>query len=422
MKRNRLIIPDSYSYNLLLQARLLPLTNKSTGREVQKEQKDEGDPITQSLELLQEMKKGRPKARPNVYTYNIILNGLAAVAGRDSNAANTSRELLKEMKSNDRHTAPDPVTYGTVMKVLLNVAKATGDLSLVNETVELFEEMKQNCESLPGVVAYGALLSGLTLKMQNGDENAAVVAMDLLKGMRPPPAPAEPAAPKPLLIPTAKDTSITSPLNGINPRVRRKADDDEGAPGPLVADIVLYRIVMTGLSGLVQAGSLTGGKLMAELLDRMRAENVYPDVVVYSTTMHALLSQTNGKDTTAAERSLDLFDEMRIAAAEKQAPCRPDLRTYNIALAALYRIAKAGDTSSGTRCLAIVNEMKSFKRLQPDVVTYSSAIKVLAKVAASRKDTNDLDKCLALYTELLGKTEMDSKAATSAVFEMLGQR
>jgi hypothetical protein len=138
--------------------------------------------------------------------------------------------------------------------------------------------------------------------------------------------------------------------------------------------------------------------------------------------MHALLSQTNGKDTTAAERSLDLFDEMRIAAAEKQAPCRPDLRTYNIALAALYRIAKAGDTSSGTRCLAIVNEMKSFKRLQPDVVTYSSAIKVLAKVAASRKDTNDLDKCLALYTELLGKTEMDSKAATSAVFEMLGQR
>lgn len=415
MKKNRLIIPDTYSYNLLIQSSLLYLRQ---GTKIAPESEDksiETASLPRALELLNEMKSGRPISRPNVFTYNIILNGLAEVAGYDPHVPNTMRRLLKEMNKSPKFTAPDVVSYSTAMKVLINSAKASGDMVLVDEALGMFDEMRDNCEQPPGVVAYGALMTGLVLKMKQGDEAAALSAMELLQTMQAPPPPQAPALSKAALIPSSDVVMKNSVANTRRPRKKDGSNE-------IVADIVLYRIVMSGLASLVEQGSDLAERQMSELLDRMRVDKIYPDVLAYSMAMHALVLQSRGDDTSAAEHCLDLFDEMRVAAAEKQAPCRPDLTTYNIALNALVKIAKAGDTSSSVRCLAILQEMKSLKRLQPDHITYNYALQVLAKVAVSVKDNDHVSKCLDLYDELRAKPDFKLREATAVVFNMLLQR
>ena len=150
MKKNRLITPDTFSFNLVLQALTLEQRELALQSKIKFKTQLLGQPLknerstaimTKIIQIMQEMKNAKKKKLiPNVYTYNFILNAFSLVAQQgDKYAAAKSLELLKEMKLNvSNQIFPDKISYGCVMSSFLISAKSGDEGSIGVIEVSIF--------------------------------------------------------------------------------------------------------------------------------------------------------------------------------------------------------------------------------------------------------------------------------------------
>ena len=99
MKKNPRIIPDTYSYNLAIQSKLIPFskgksnktssipsssTDKNLNSNVEPPSENNSImPLDECYSLLESMKKGKKKSKPNIYTYNLVLNGITCLLNKN---------------------------------------------------------------------------------------------------------------------------------------------------------------------------------------------------------------------------------------------------------------------------------------------------------------------------------------------------
>ena len=181
--------------------------------------------------------------------------------------------------------------------------------------------------------------------------------------------------------------------------------------------------MLLGLRRLAETGSGYACDLIPEVLSGLQVNPAIPfgqDVsALYNTGMNTLVRH-GGENIETLEKSLALLDVMRNPVTE----CRPNLRSYNIALNALSKCASLGDESTIDRCLSMLEEMRKSKRNKPDAFTYGSAISVFSKLSQHRKGENErealLGHCDALYEEMQRK-HIKSRVVSSMMQHLPGR-
>ena len=153
MKKNRLIVPNTFTYNVVIQSLVMEqrlLASKATKDPArrrqpnaqlyplkQPEKSDPSSEITKKvIQLFQEMKNSKKnRAQPTTNRYNLVRHCLALMTHHgDRYASSKCIELLAEMKAS-QDPYPDTVSYGSAMTAFMTDAKQ-GSMAAV-ETIEV---------------------------------------------------------------------------------------------------------------------------------------------------------------------------------------------------------------------------------------------------------------------------------------------
>ena len=385
MKKNPRIIPDTYSYNLVIQSKLIPFSKSKSNKKISSISSSSIDknlnssvepppsenenksimPLDECYSLLESMKKGKKKSKPNIYTYNLVLNGITCLLNKNELSALSSKclSLFDEIKSYKRIIKPDAFTYSTIMKLhLINLQN--GEPESMDKLISLIDEMKDYFA--PTSLHYNFVLKGLTFQMEGGNKSALKNALAIFEQMK----------------------------SSADPVAR--------------PDLVNYKTLFSGIYKLMLAGDPDGSiaNIALNLFDELKIEalgnsNLKPDLSITNIILQILVHRAGEKDVVAAEKCLEIFDDMR---ANPQS-VKPNTISYNIALNALSKSARTGDIFSVDRCLLIIQEMEESKKNQPTIISFCTAMKVLTKAAISKRNDYAYQKCLTFYANIQTKIQ-----------------
>jgi hypothetical protein len=109
-------------------------------------------------------------------------------------------------------------------------------------------------------------------------------------------------------------------------------------------------------------------------------------------------------DISSAEKAIVLFNEMKLS---DEAVTKPDVITYSTILKMYSKLALLGDKTAVDRSMDLLEEMKSVG-VQPDIHTYSILLQTIVNMGSGSNDTStsgrgggvEVDLALELLEEM----------------------
>ena len=331
------------------------------------------DDIINRCELcLQKMEFGHQKQIPNsalqpdIFVYNSVVTAMAQIKNC-ATTAHRAEALLKRMQTRvaDRisDVAPDKYTWTAV----LNAWARSGDFHAANYVERIFGEMR-DAGIEPETISYNALLQSHATSASGSAERAEA----LLNSM------------------------IRRSSSSRNDEGKGEQDYPNSAEYPKPNNLSFYHVI----DAWTRSGLPNCGRRAEDVFRSMNdiAQNYQVNTFAYNKLLFAW-SQPNA-GAGAAQRVLDILQEMDLLYGGGNDDVEPDAMTYNTVIAAL---ARHGDPVQAEEVLSrMIQFCKSGTNLElkPNRVTYSAVIGAWSrstKEGAARRAEQILKQMERLY-------------------------
>jgi pentatricopeptide repeat protein len=299
--------------------------------------------IDKALKLFKQMQldfeSGKNKnCRPNLHTYNTILNALQK--SNRSDAAEKAEQFFKSIPS------PDTVTYNT----LLNIHAQTGE---IDKALILVQQMRMDFDSgknkdcRPDMHTYATILNALQKSSRSDALEKAELFFDLI------PSP-NTVTYTTLLNIYAQNGEIDKALNLVQ---HMQSDYDSGNKD-CRPNMHTYATILNALHKLNRSDAAEKAELFFNAIPS-------PDTVTYNTLLNIYAHYGN------IDKALNLVQQMQMDFdSGKNKDCRPDMHTYNTILNALQNLNRSDAAAKAKQFFNLIPS--------PNTVTYNTLLNMYA--------------------------------------------
>jgi pentatricopeptide repeat protein len=319
--------------------------------------------IEKALNLVQQMQmdfdSGRNKdCRPNLHTYNTILNALHK--SNRSDAAEKAEFFFNAIPS------PDTVTYNTLLNIYANNGK-------VDKAVKLFQQMqldfdsRKNKDCRPSMHTFASVLNAL---QKSNRPDATLKAEQIFYSI-----------PSPNTVTCSTMANIYAQNGEIEWALelvqRMQVDFDSGKNKNCRPNMHTYATILNALHKSNRSDALEKAELFFDSIPS-------PNTVTYNTLLN--IYARNGE----IEKALYLVQQMQSDfESGKNKDCRPDMHTYNTILNALL---KSNRSDAVAKAEQFFNSIPS-----PNTVTYTTLLNIYAQNGEIKKALNLVQQMQSNY-------------------------
>jgi len=372
-----------------------------------------GNNLKRAEELMAMMEKIGGNARPDSWSYNMIISALCRSSAEESEqkAVDYLRAMLKSYRDGYHKAKPDSFVFNCIISMLARSKQEWAD-NVIHRTLMAMESQQKrgNTAVLPDTITYNLVIGKLA---QSGKKEHAKRVMKLLKNMQ---------SNKAIAPDIITYTNVLRLQEGVNPQEAAQIassylDQSMSEDQKLQVDRLGFQTLLLALSRSDKFEHAMMARKAWECIEK--SDRVKDNILDSGLCNLVLVAYSKASDAKAAGETLSFLSERIGRYKEEKTTVLPTIVGFG---AALVSLGKANRIDDALRLLDIMKVLSrdGVPNIEPDVGCYMSILGPLAQYQAENVASQALSVVKRMKDDLETIPTASLNAAIHACSETAG--